>query len=182
MPGTTEIEVKTSTTQRILGVLGRMLGGATISSAAGAAVGAVGARILEARGFAGCQSGYNVEDAAKMGAVGGAMLGTLGGQFAGAHFVRIKTDPNSKPGFFETARSFLEASICAGLVGEGVISASSMMGLGETAAAFTTGGLITMLPAAVVITHILLPMILNAKSKFGADREEAPDNSRTATV
>ena len=146
----------------------RALGGAIMGGLSGAgffagtaaAAGTIGSSVLSTLGY----SGYVVSESAKMGLLGGGIIGggvglMMGGLTAMGIF-RGENPDNHNLTMLNIARSYLESMIIAGILGQGLTDG---MGLGETAATFFTGGFITMLPASVVTNYIALPIVLRAK-------------------
>lgn len=126
--------------------------GALGSAAWAAAAGAAGAAILDARGY----EGYATAEAMTMGALGGAILGgTIGGV----------SNALTSCGFFqrqyrgglELVPGLLAGSMLSGLAGYGIMTAVSdlIMTFAQTAAAFSIGSAVLMVPAFCILMGII---------------------------
>ncbi|HVY53399.1 MAG TPA: hypothetical protein VHA13_02650 [Gammaproteobacteria bacterium] len=118
-----------------------------------AASGAVGSAVLGAAGHA----GYSVAEAAKIGAIGGAILGSTTGLVT-SH-TGFFSEKHKKRTLVAQTASYAAGNMVGGLLGFAALKAvtgATAMTLGKTMAAFAVGGAITMIPAAAVLAVVLL--------------------------
>lgn len=162
-----------------------------IGSALGAFSGAVGAEILDAAGH----SGYHPIEAAKMGAIGGAVLygasGVLTGALASCGLFSSSENSN-KNRSNESIAGYAASMVLTGLTGYGIMNSGdyqTVMELGQTAASFAVGGAITAIPAGCGLVCLALPIVLAitaaseaANSNITQEAEAKYSNAATLNV
>ncbi len=142
----------------------------------------IGAAVMSGSG----RDGYDVAEAAQMGAIGGAIIGASAGAVKGglmaAGFFSPKSDQCCKGGKISTFTSVhLGGAMAAGLIGYG-ISSPAIMGLAQTGAALAAGAFITLAPVAYGVLCVGLPFALVVKCLNNFDDEPEAEAVRVNTI
>ncbi|MFI4919366.1 MAG: hypothetical protein ACHP65_07400 [Legionellales bacterium] len=132
-----------------------------LSSALMTASGAVGASILDIK-----YSDYDLSEAVKMGAVGGAILGAAEGVLGFCQNMLSnpsnQEEQNSKSDCMKGITAYTIHAVASGLIGYGILYANddqATMGASQTAAAFAVGGAVTAIPTTISLLCCCLPLL-----------------------
>lgn len=165
-------------TKTFMGLLAaNTIAGGAISSALCTAAGWAGTATLSAN-YPGLV-GYNIDDAVKIGAIGGAVVGAAAGALSTCGYNLFS---NNKEGqsLIQTVALYSVDIMLSALAGYGILKSAGVdleMDINDTMLAFLTGGAETAIPATIGIACIALPCILACTPK-----EEESDNMLASLV
>lgn len=164
-------------TKTCMGLLAaKTITGGAISSALCTAAGWAGTATLSAN-YPGL--GYNIDDAVKIGAVGGAVVGAAAGALSTCG-CNLFSDNSKDQSVMQVVTIHSVTMMLSALAGYGILKSAGVdleMDINDTMLAFLTGGAETAIPATIGIVCIALPYILACTPK-----EEESDNMLASLV